>query len=168
MTRLFLILAAAGALAFASGCSNDAAQENSGKSAAAELIPGTASDILTAVAEPGADAVLVNVWATWCPTCKAEHEELVRVRRETGLRIVGINYKDKPEAAKAFLATLGNPFTALGADRSGRAVIDWGVYGYPETFVVDKTGHIRYRHIGPIMPDDVNNKIYPLLEALNK
>lgn len=110
---------------------------------------------------------LVNIWASWCGPCRVEHPRLMRMAKD-GVTIYGINYKDKPEAAKAFLATLGNPFAALGADRNGRAVIDWGVYGYPETFVIDKTGHIRYRHIGPIMADDLTEKIYPLLKALNK
>ncbi len=110
---------------------------------------------------------LVNIWASWCAPCRVEHPLLMRLAKE-GVTIHGINYKDTPEAAQAFLATLGNPFAALGADRNGRVVIDWGVYGYPETFVVDKTGHIRYRHIGPIMADDLTEKIYPLLKELNK
>ena len=110
---------------------------------------------------------LVNIWASWCGPCRVEHPRLMRMAKD-GVIIHGINYKDTPEAAKNFLATLGNPFTSLGADRNGRAVIDWGVYGYPETFVVDKAGRVRYRHIGPIMPDDLTEKLYPLLKALNK
>ena len=110
---------------------------------------------------------LVNVWASWCPPCRIEHPLLMRLAKE-GVTIHGINYKDKPAAARAFLTSLGNPFTSLGADRTGRAVIDWGVYGYPETFVIDKTGHIRYRHVGPISADDISDKIYPLLKVLEK
>jgi cytochrome c biogenesis protein CcmG/thiol:disulfide interchange protein DsbE len=110
---------------------------------------------------------LVNVWASWCAPCRVEHPLLMRMAKD-GVMIHGINYKDTPEAAQAFLDTLGNPFASLGADRNGRAIIDWGVYGYPETFVVDKTGHIRYRHIGPIMANDLTEKIYPLIKALNK
>ena len=110
---------------------------------------------------------LVNVWASWCPPCRVEHPLLMRLAKE-GVTIHGINYKDTPTAARAFLAQLGNPFKRLGADRTGRAAIDWGIYGYPETFVVDKTGHIRYRHVGPITADDIDEKIYPLLKALEK
>ena len=110
---------------------------------------------------------LVNVWASWCPPCRQEHPRLMRLARE-GVTLYGINYKDKPEAAKAFLAELGNPFRAIGADRTGRVAIDWGVYGYPETFVVDATGRVRYRHIGPIMEDDLTKKILPLVKALKK
>jgi len=110
---------------------------------------------------------LVNVWASWCPPCRLEQPILVRLAGE-GIVIYGINYKDKPEDARRFLAELGNPFRAIGADRNGRAVIDWGVYGYPETFVIDKTGRIRYRHVGPILPQDLDNKIYPILKALNQ
>ncbi len=108
---------------------------------------------------------LVNVWASWCPPCRVEHPILMRLAAE-GVAVFGINYKDKPEDAKAFLAQLGNPFRAIGADRSGRAVIDWGVYGYPETFIVDKAGRVRYRHVGPIMPRDLEEIFYPALEAL--
>jgi len=110
---------------------------------------------------------LVNVWASWCPPCRAEHPQLMRLARE-GVTIYGINYKDTPAAARAFFTELGNPFKSIGADRSGRASIDWGVYGYPETFVIDRRGHIRYRHVGPISADDISDKIYPLLESLVK
>jgi cytochrome c biogenesis protein CcmG/thiol:disulfide interchange protein DsbE len=110
---------------------------------------------------------LVNVWASWCPPCRVEHPLLMRMANE-GVKIHGINYKDTPFAALAFLDQLGNPFKMLGADRTGRTAIDWGVYGYPETFVVDKSGHIRYRHVGPITVDDINDKIYPMLKALKQ
>ncbi len=108
---------------------------------------------------------LVNIWASWCPPCRLEHPVLMRLARE-GVKLYGVNYKDRPEAALAFLAELGNPFQALGADQAGRTSIDWGVYGYPETFVVDKKGIVRYRHVGPIMPRDLDAKIYPLLKKL--
>ena len=110
---------------------------------------------------------LVNVWASWCPPCRIEHPLLMRLAKE-GVTIYGINYKDAPDAAMAFLSELGNPFKSLGADRTGRATIDWGVYGYPETFIVDKTGHIRYRHVGPISANDLTEKFYPMLKALEK
>ena len=78
--------------------------------------------------------------------------------------IYGINYKDKPEDARRFLGELGNPFARIGVDTKGRAAIDWGVYGYPETFVVDASGHIRYRHVGPINPGQIDSIIRPLLK----
>jgi cytochrome c biogenesis protein CcmG/thiol:disulfide interchange protein DsbE len=108
---------------------------------------------------------LVNVWASWCPPCRVEHPILMRLARE-GFAVYGINFKDKPADAKAFLARLGNPYRKIGADRSGRAAIEWGVYGYPETFIVDATGHVRYRHVGPILADDLKTTIYPILKRL--
>ena len=105
---------------------------------------------------------LVNVWASWCPPCRIEHPILMTLARE-GVTIYGINYKDKPEDARRFLRDLGDPFVKIGADLKGRASIDWGVYGYPETFVVDASGHIRYRHVGPINPGQVDSIIRPML-----
>jgi len=110
---------------------------------------------------------LVNIWASWCPPCRVEHPLLMRLARE-GVTIYGINYKDKPEEALGFLKDLGNPFRAIGADRTGRTAIDWGVYGYPETFVVDKAGRIRYRHVGPLRGEDLTEKILPLLKRLRQ
>ncbi len=91
----------------------------------------------------------------------------MRLARQ-GVTIWGINYKDKPKDAQAFLDELGDPFKSIGADRTGRTSIDWGVYGYPETFVVDAEGRVRYRHVGPIQSDDLEEKILPLLEKLAK
>ncbi len=110
---------------------------------------------------------LVNVFASWCLPCRVEHPILMRLARE-GVPIYGINYKDKPEDALRFLADLGNPYSRIGVDSTGRTSIDWGVYGYPETFVVDRTGRIRYKHIGPIMPHDLDNTIRPILERLSR
>ena len=106
---------------------------------------------------------LVNVWASWCPPCRIEHPILMTLAKE-GVTIYGINYKDKPKDADRFLRELGNPFARIGADLKGRASIDWGVYGYPETFIVDASGHIRYRHVGPINPGQVDSIIRPLLK----
>tara|TARA_R110000868_G_scaffold778_9_gene5715 strand:+ start:405 stop:980 length:576 start_codon:yes stop_codon:yes gene_type:complete len=106
---------------------------------------------------------LVNVWASWCPPCRIEHPILMTLAKE-GVTIYGINYKDRPEDARRFLDELGNPFARIGADTKGRAAIDWGVYGYPETFVVDASGRIRYRHVGPINPGQVDSIIRPLLK----
>jgi len=110
---------------------------------------------------------LVNIWSSWCPPCRAEHRFLMKLA-EKGIPIYGINYKDNPYDAKKFLTQLGNPYKSIGADRNGRVTIDWGVYGYPETFIIDKIGYIRYRHIGPIMEDDLTHKIRPIIKALSK
>ena len=114
----------------------------------------------------GNGPVLVNVFASWCIPCRAEHPQLVALAREHGVRIVAINYKDKPEEAAAWLAELGNPFAKIGADTTGRVAIDWGVYGVPETFILDKNGRIRFKHVGPIMEYDVADKILPVLRRL--
>lgn len=106
---------------------------------------------------------LVNVWASWCPPCRIEHPILMTLAKE-GVPIYGINYKDNATDARRFLDELGNPFIRIGADKAGRTSIDWGVYGYPETFVVDASGHIRYRHVGPIHPSQVDSVIRPMLK----
>lgn len=93
---------------------------------------------------------LVNVWASWCGPCREEHPQLMALAALDGLRVVGINYKDEPENARRFLGALGSPFAAIGVDRSGRTAVDWGVYGVPETFIVDGRGIIRHKFIGPI------------------
>lgn len=93
---------------------------------------------------------VVNVFASWCVPCRAEHPFLEALKGETGVRMIGINQKDQPENAVKFLAELGNPYDAVGADSEGRVSIDWGVYGVPETFVVNPAGVITYKHIGPI------------------
>ena len=108
---------------------------------------------------------LVNVFASWCPPCHAEHPLLAQLA-QSGVPIYGINFKDKPADAKAFLDQLGNPYAKIGADRDGRVALEWGVYGYPETFVIDRAGVVRYRHVGPLMPHDVERIIRPLLAQL--
>jgi cytochrome c biogenesis protein CcmG/thiol:disulfide interchange protein DsbE len=110
---------------------------------------------------------LVNVFASWCAPCRVEHPILMKLAAE-GIPIYGINYKDKPEDALRFLAELGDPYKRVGADGTGRTSIDWGVYGYPETFIVDRTGRIRYKHIGPIMPQHLAETIRPILESLKQ
>jgi cytochrome c biogenesis protein CcmG/thiol:disulfide interchange protein DsbE len=113
----------------------------------------------------GGQPALVNVFASWCVPFRIEHPLLVRLA-EQGVVIHGINYKDRPEDAKAWLAELGDPFRRIGADRNGRVGIEWGVYGVPETFVIDRDGHIAYRHVGPLQPRDLERTILPLLEKL--
>lgn len=93
---------------------------------------------------------VVNVWASWCAPCRIEHPFLVMLAKRPDIRLFGINYKDDPENARRFLGTLGQPFAAVGSDEKGRAALDWGVYGVPETFIVDGAGVIRYKWIGPL------------------
>ena len=116
-------------------------------------------------ADLGGQPMLVNVFASWCVPCRVEHPVIARLS-ERGVVIHGINYKDRPEAATAWLQELGDPFQRIGADRDGRVGIEWGVYGVPETFVVDREGNIAYRHVGPLQPRDVEETILPLLERL--
>ncbi|MEM9737017.1 MAG: DsbE family thiol:disulfide interchange protein, partial [Pseudomonadota bacterium] len=99
----------------------------------------------------GPGAKLVNVWASWCGPCRAEHPILMALAAE-GVPIFGINQKDAPQNARAFLAELGDPYQLIGTDRDGRGSIEWGVYGVPETFVINGAGEVIYKHIGPISP----------------
>lgn len=109
---------------------------------------------------------LLNVFASWCAPCRAEHALLLRLAREVGVPIRGLNYKDKPEDALAWLASLGNPYRSIGTDLDGRIGIEFGVYGVPETFVIDREGRIRYKHVGPLTPEAVNSVLLPLLKKL--
>ena len=109
---------------------------------------------------------LFNVWASWCVSCREEHPVLNEFAKQQAVIIVGLNYKDDPEAAKQWLATLGNPYNDSVMDADGRIGIDWGVYGVPETFVMDKQGVVRYKHTGPVSSEDVQNKLLPLITTL--
>lgn len=106
---------------------------------------------------------IVNVWASWCGPCRQEHPVLVELAKQPGVRLFGINYKDDPDSARAFLSKLGNPFEKIGADRSGRTAIDWGVYGVPETYVIDAEGNMAYRHVGPLTEQAVREELLPLI-----
>jgi cytochrome c biogenesis protein CcmG/thiol:disulfide interchange protein DsbE len=111
---------------------------------------------------------VVNVFASWCGPCRIEHPQLLELAKDERIRVVGINYKDVPANAVRFLDELGNPYAAIGVDAKGRAAIDWGVYGVPETFVVDAGGIIRYKQIGPIDPLTLKETILPAIEAAMK
>ena len=111
---------------------------------------------------------LVNVWASWCAECKREHPVLMDLARRHVVALHGLNYKDRPDAAQAWLDSLGDPYTRNGADRDGRVAIDWGVYGVPETFVVDRRGRIVHKHIGAMTERVVAEKILPLVEDLRR
>ncbi len=111
---------------------------------------------------------LVNFFASWCVPCRLEHPVLNALAARKRVAIYGINYKDTGDAALSWIAALGaDPYTQIGAD-SGRVGIDWGVYGVPETFVIDKTGHIRYKHVGPLTQGDIDKTILPLVARLEK
>lgn len=112
--------------------------------------------------------VLLNFFASWCVPCRAEQPVLMRIAEEEKLPIYGIAYKDKPEAARAFLAELGNPFGRLAVDESGRTAIDFGLYGVPETYLVDKQGVIRFRQVGPLDPETLTKTVLPLVAELSK
>lgn len=111
---------------------------------------------------------LVNVFASWCTACRLEHPVFLRLKAEGVVPIHGIDDKDRPEDAAAWLDSLGDPYTRTGADRDGRVAIDWGVYGVPETFVVDRDGRIAFKQVGPITPEVYTNTIAPLLERLRR
>jgi cytochrome c biogenesis protein CcmG/thiol:disulfide interchange protein DsbE len=124
-----------------------------------------------ALGVPGFDAAalkgevtVVNVFASWCIPCRDEHPVLEALKSTGKARLFGINQKDAPENAAAFLDELGNPYEAIGADATSRVSIDWGVYGVPETFIVDAAGIIRFKHIGPISASQLTSEILPAIE----
>ena len=110
------------------------------------------------------EVTVVNVFASWCIPCRDEHPLLVALKEMTGVRLFGINQADAPENARAFLAELGNPYDAVGADRDRRVSIDWGVYGVPETFVVDAQGIITFKHVGPLTTQTMQTELLPAIE----
>jgi cytochrome c biogenesis protein CcmG/thiol:disulfide interchange protein DsbE len=111
---------------------------------------------------------LLNVWASWCVACREEHPVLVELSKSKTLPIVGLNYKDKPAEGKAWLKQFGDPYLLSVVDQDGRVGIDYGVYGVPETFLIDKQGVIRYKQIGPVTPEVLQTKILPLARELEK
>lgn len=111
---------------------------------------------------------VLNVWASWCVPCLAEHPYVTQMARSSGVKVIGLNYKDKPEDARNWLARHGDPYATIVADRDGRVGIDYGVYGVPETFVIDKAGVIRFKQIGPITPEALRDKLMPLLKELHE
>lgn len=114
------------------------------------------------------EASLVNVFASWCVECRVEHPFLMELARQGVVPVHGLNYKDKPDDAANWLDTLGDPYTRTGADLNGRVAIDWGVYGVPETFVVDREGRIRLKHVGALNWRLFEKKIRPLLDQLRQ
>lgn len=120
---------------------------------------------------PGIDSTLfkgkvtvLNVWASWCVPCRVEHPVLSSLSQDGRFDLEGLNYKDKPENAAAFLGDLSNPYSAIGVDPAGRAGIDWGVYGVPETFIIGKDGKIAFKHVGPLTEGSVRSELLPAVE----
>ncbi|MBU3738746.1 MAG: DsbE family thiol:disulfide interchange protein [Rhodoferax sp.] len=110
---------------------------------------------------------LLNVWASWCAACRVEHPVLMDLSRQSGVLLYGLNYKDEREAGLAFLRRYGDPYQASLHDPQGRLGLDFGVYGVPETFVIDRAGVVRYKHIGPLTPDVLRDRILPLVRQLH-
>jgi len=111
---------------------------------------------------------LLNVWASWCVPCHDEAPLLMELAGDPRIRVVGINYKDQPDNARRFLGRYGNPFTAAGADQNGRAGIEWGVYGVPETFLIGRDGKIAYKLVGPITAENITTVLKPQIEKALK
>lgn len=114
----------------------------------------------------GGEVAMVNIFASWCVPCRAEHPLLMRLAENGEVAIYGLNWKDRQADAVAWLTELGNPYTRIGHDLSGRIGIDWGVYGVPETYLIDKRGRIRYKHVGPIFTDTLNETVLPMIREL--
>ena len=121
-------------------------------------VPGLAS------ADFSGAVTLLNVWASWCVPCHDEAPLLMRLAEDKRIRVIGLNHKDQPDNARRFLGRYGNPFVAAGADISGRAAIEWGVYGVPETFIIGRDGKIAYKVVGPITPQNLEQVIKPEIE----
>ena len=109
---------------------------------------------------------ILNVWASWCVSCRAEHAVITALAKRNLVAVVGLNYKDDPADAERWLQQFGNPYATSVIDRDGRVGIDWGVYGVPETFVIGADGLIRYKHIGPVTHESLEQKIMPVLKEL--
>jgi cytochrome c biogenesis protein CcmG/thiol:disulfide interchange protein DsbE len=124
---------------------------------------GSSTPALTDAAIAG-QLTLVNVFASWCVPCRQEHPMLKELSKDSRINVVGINYKDKNDNALRFLGELGNPYKAIGVDPNGKAAIDWGVYGIPETYLVDKNGTIVYKKVGPIDPATLEKGLLPAIE----
>lgn len=140
-----------------------------GKPAPAFSLPRVADEARTL--DPGdfrGQVVLVNVWASWCVSCRQEHPVLLQLARQNIVPIYGLNYKDTQAAAQSWLTQHGNPYVASGFDADGRVGINWGVYGVPETFVVDQAGIIRHKFTGPVTAEALESELLPLIRQLQQ
>jgi cytochrome c biogenesis protein CcmG/thiol:disulfide interchange protein DsbE len=136
-----------------------------------QAAPETSLPPLEGIALPGLESrnfagkvTLVNVWASWCAPCREEHPLLLALSQDQRFEVAGLNYKDPPENARRFIGSFGNPYEAIGVDSAGRAAIDWGVYGVPETFLVGKDGKILFKHVGPLTEQAVAQTLLPEIE----
>jgi cytochrome c biogenesis protein CcmG/thiol:disulfide interchange protein DsbE len=146
-----------------------------GQPAPQTALPGVAGLDRDGQPVPGIDpaafkgaVTLVNVWASWCVPCHDEAPLLMHLAQDGRIRVIGIDYKDEPDNARRFLGRYGNPFAAAGADKNGRASIEWGVYGVPETFIVGRDGRIAYKLVGPITTDNLGSVVVPEIEKALK
>ena len=138
-----------------------------GKPAPAFSLPQVADANLTlSPTDFKGQVALVNIWASWCVSCRQEHPVLLQLARQNLVPIYGLNYKDQRAAAQGWLQQYGDPYTASAFDADGRVGIDWGVYGVPETFVIDKAGLIRHKHTGPVTPAALEKDLLPLVRQL--
>ena len=111
---------------------------------------------------------VVNVFASWCLPCRAEHPFITKLSKMNVAKVYGLNFKDNPKSALRWLREFGDPYAAHGVDNDGRVSIDWGVYGIPETFIIDNSGTIRYKHVGPINGDILEDEILPVIKKLSR
>ncbi len=130
--------------------------------------PGDPSDGEFVSADMLGQVWVLNVWASWCGPCIQEHPYLVSLAEQRPVPVVGLNYKDDPLDAQRWLARLGDPFAHLLDDREGDVGLDWGVYGVPETFIIDRAGRVRYKHVGPVDEAGLVEKLIPIIDQLQK
>jgi len=168
---VFLALALLFLIRLYAGDASRIPSELIGRPAPVTILPGLAGLERDGKPVPGLDAnsfkgevTVLNVWASWCVPCRQEAPLLLALARDPRIRVVGVNQKDATEDARRFLARYGNPFAAIGVDRSGRASIEWGVYGVPETFLVGRDGRIIYKLIGEITPQNLEADVKPQIE----
>ncbi len=164
-----LVLVAALVVVLGRGLSLDPRKVDSpliGKPAPAFSLPTLAGDQPLSHETLAQQVSLLNVWASWCVACRAEHDILVALGKRDDVHLFGLNYKDNADDATQWLRQHGNPYIASAHDLAGLVGIDWGVYGVPETFVIDKRGIVRAKHIGPLTWPYVNQELLPLLRAL--
>ena len=122
-------------------------------------------NILTIISKFSENKIrLINFWASWCPPCRVEHPQLEKLSKKKNIQLFGVNYKDSENSALNFLNEYGNPFLKIGSDKNGRNAIEWGVYGVPETFAIDKYGNVLFRHAGPITKAVLEKKFNSLIK----
>jgi cytochrome c biogenesis protein CcmG, thiol:disulfide interchange protein DsbE len=170
---LFVVLAAIFAFQLASGRDESVIPSALiGKPAPNTTLPAVEGLIKNGQPVPGLDpsrfagkVTLVNIFGSWCMPCRAEHPLLMTLSQDQRIVLAGLNYKDKTDNALRFLGDLGNPYAMVGADSNGRAAIEWGVYGVPETFLIGRNGLIAYKHVGPFTEETIRDDLMPAIES---